>query len=155
VYAALRDRLIEQLRIQTTHTDRRRTVWLEAGRGIVRGLGQYQTGQMKDVDRRIGQLFHRLREVVDILEHMMLRPHSSPRQDQSVQPKPEKSSPAPSVQEPKLAYTVKEVCKMVGIGRGMFYQAIRDKKLRAVKCGHRTLVMAKDLEAWMQSWPER
>jgi excisionase family DNA binding protein len=121
----------------------------------MRGLGQYQIGQMKDVDRRIGQLFHHLREVVDILEHMMLRPHSSPRQDQPIEPKPGNSPPAPPLQEPKRAYTIKELCKLVGVGRGMLYQAIRDKKLRAVKCGHRTLVMAKDLEAWMQSWPER
>jgi excisionase family DNA binding protein len=110
---------------------------------------------MRDVDRRIEQLFQHLREVVDILEQMMLRPHSSSRQDQPLEPKPENSLPAPPLQEPKLAYTIKELCKAVGIGRGRVYQAIRDKKLRAVKCGHRTLVMAKDLEAWMQGWPER
>jgi excisionase family DNA binding protein len=122
---------------------------------IMRGLGQFQQAQMKGVDPRIGQLFHHIREVIDILEQMMLHPHSSPMRDQPLQPPPEKSPPAPTLDSAKLAYTIKEICKLIGISRATFYQVMRNKKLRAVKCGHRTLVMAKDLEAWMQAWPER
>jgi hypothetical protein len=56
---------------------------------IMRGLGQFQQAQMKGVDPRIGQLFHHIREVIDILEQMMLHPHSSPMRDQPLQPPPE------------------------------------------------------------------
>src|ERR1700730_4331330 len=122
---------------------------------IMRGLGLFQRAQMKGVDPRIGQLFHHRRGATDILEQMMLHPYSSPTRDQSLQPQPEKSPPAPPLDSAKLAYTIKEICKLIGISRATFYQVMRNKKLRAVKCGHRTLVMAKDLEAWMQAWPER
>jgi excisionase family DNA binding protein len=86
---------------------------------------------------------------------MMLHPYSPPTRDQRLQPKPEKSPPAPTLDQTKLAYTIKEICKLIGISRATFCQAMQNKELRAVKCGRRTLIMAKDLEAWMQAWPER
>jgi len=71
-----------------------------------------QRAQMKGVDPRIGQPFHRMREVIDILEQMMLHPYSTPTRDQSLQPKPDKSPPAPTLDPAKLAYTIKEICKL-------------------------------------------
>jgi excisionase family DNA binding protein len=122
---------------------------------IMRGFGQFQRAQMKGVDPRIGQIFHHMREVIETLEQMMLHPYSPPTRDQPLQPNPEKSPPAPTLDQTKLAYTIKEICKLIGISRATFYQAMQNKELRAVKRGRRTLIMAKDLEAWMQAWPER
>lgn len=121
----------------------------------MRGFGDDQRASMKRVDPRIGQLFHRLREMVDILEQVMLYPYFSPAQDQSLQPKVDKPPVAtPTLGPVKLAYTIKEVRQLVGISRAKLYQAMQDRKLRAVKCDHRTLILAKDLQAWIDGWPE-
>ena len=121
----------------------------------MRGLGDYEKAQMKRADPRINQLFHHLRQAVDILEQVMLDPHSLPIPDRAPPPKPV-NRPQPSNFDPtKLAYTVKEVRKLIGISHSRLYQAMQNRELRAVKCGHRTLIMAKDLQAWIDGWPER
>jgi excisionase family DNA binding protein len=38
---------------------------------------------------------------------------------------------------------------LIGISRTMIYHAIKIKKLRAAKCGHRTMIRAQDLQAWI------
>ncbi len=57
--------------------------------------------------------------------------------------------------EARLAYTIGEVCKLAGIGRTALYQAIDTRELRAVKFGRKTLVLAKDLHAWLEGLPEK
>jgi excisionase family DNA binding protein len=95
-----------------------------------------------------------LRAAIDILEQMVLHPYSPP--DQPRQVTAEKPVSAPIKADPeKLAYTVKEVRKVVGMSHTKLYRAMQNKELRAVKCGHRTLIMAKDLQAWIDGWPER
>jgi excisionase family DNA binding protein len=49
-----------------------------------------------------------------------------------------------------LAYTLKEVQELVGINRSSIYLALADHCLRAVKSGKKTLVLAKDLQAWLE-----
>ena len=110
----------------------------------MRGLGDYQKAQMKRADPRINHLFYHLRQVVDILEDVMLHAHSLPIPDQALPPKPENRPQPRNLDPAKLAYTIKEVSKLVGISRSKLYQAIQNRELRAVKCGHRTLIMAKD-----------
>ena len=86
---------------------------------------------------------------------MVLQPYSRPasaRPESSV----EKPVHIPVKIEPeKLAYTVKEVRNLVGLSHSKLYRAMQNKELRAVKCGHRTLIMAKDLQTWVSGWPER
>ena len=107
------------------------------------------------IDPRAGELFDHLRAAIDILEQMVLHPYSPPP-DQPRQSVAEKPVIAPIKVDPeKLAYTVKEVRKLVGMSNTKLYRAMQDKELRAVKCGHRTLIMAKDLQAWIDGWPER
>jgi excisionase family DNA binding protein len=122
----------------------------------MRGLGDYQPAQMKGTDPRLTRLFHCTRKLIDILEQITLHPHTTP--DQPVQVKAGRSvppPPPPTLDTAKLAYTVKKVRKLLGISHTKVYQAMKEGGLRAVKCGHRTLILAKDLQAWIEGWPER
>jgi excisionase family DNA binding protein len=46
------------------------------------------------------------------------------------------------------AMTVKEFCARYRIGTTKFYQEVKSGRLRAVKCGARTLVLNRDSIAW-------
>jgi excisionase family DNA binding protein len=53
----------------------------------------------------------------------------------------------------RLAYTIAEACAVAGIRRTSLYRAIRSGKLRAIKCGGRTLVLPDDLRRWLEGLP--
>jgi excisionase family DNA binding protein len=62
----------------------------------------------------------------------------------------------------KLAYTVEETLAAIGIGRTTLYKMIGEGKLRAVKMGGRTLILADSLrtlidgaETWSSDAPTR
>lgn len=59
------------------------------------------------------------------------------------------------VKPEKLAYTVREIQQFVGISRSAIYFALGSQELRAVKCGRRTLILAKDLRAWLEKLPPK
>jgi excisionase family DNA binding protein len=52
-----------------------------------------------------------------------------------------------------LAYSVDEALAKLGIGRDFFYRLIRDKRLPARKLGRRTLILASDLDAFLEALP--
>ena len=54
----------------------------------------------------------------------------------------------------KLAYSIREAVETTGIGRSRFYEAVKEQKVRTVKFGHRTLVLAEDLRTFLKSLPE-
>jgi excisionase family DNA binding protein len=49
--------------------------------------------------------------------------------------------------------SIAEACAMAGIGRTKIYQAIADGRLRARKCGKRTLILRDDLHAFLTALP--
>ena len=52
------------------------------------------------------------------------------------------------------AYTVKRFAAVFGISLAYTYLLIKDRKLRAVKAGTRTLILRRDALAWANSLPE-
>lgn len=52
------------------------------------------------------------------------------------------------------AYTLPDFCRAFGIGRTKAYEEIRAGRLKARKNGTRTIILAADAEAWLNSLPE-
>ncbi len=53
----------------------------------------------------------------------------------------------------KIAYTVVEAAKLLGIGRSQAYQAVRRGQIPALKIGHRILVPVAALERLLEATP--
>ena len=51
------------------------------------------------------------------------------------------------------AMTVREFCERYRLGHTKAYELIKRGELRAVKCGSRTLILARDARAWERSLP--
>jgi excisionase family DNA binding protein len=54
---------------------------------------------------------------------------------------------------PAAAYSIMQVSARVGINKDAIYKAIKDGRLPARKLGKRTLILAADLEAFLQALP--
>ena len=50
-------------------------------------------------------------------------------------------------------YNIPEVMARVGVGRDKLYRLIREGKLPARKLGRKTLILASDLEAFLEALP--
>jgi excisionase family DNA binding protein len=53
----------------------------------------------------------------------------------------------------RTAYSVAEVMVQSGLGRDTIYKAIHQGRLKARKLGRRTVVLASDLQAFLESLP--
>lgn len=53
----------------------------------------------------------------------------------------------------RLAFSVADAARMIGMGRSTVYAAIAAGDLKARKLGKRTLVLRADLERWFNSHP--
>ncbi|GJD36587.1 helix-turn-helix transcriptional regulator [Methylobacterium aerolatum] len=54
----------------------------------------------------------------------------------------------------KLAYTIPETCYATGLGRTTVYDLIAKDKLRAIKAGARTLILADSIRGYLNSLTE-
>ena len=53
----------------------------------------------------------------------------------------------------RIAVTVPEACKMLGLGRTTIYNLINEGKLKPRKSGNRTLFLVSDLHAFANNLP--
>jgi excisionase family DNA binding protein len=53
----------------------------------------------------------------------------------------------------KLSMTVDDAVEYSGVGRTKLYELFKEKKLTALKCGRRTLVLREELDAFIRSLP--
>ncbi len=51
------------------------------------------------------------------------------------------------------AMTVRQFCDRYRIGHTLTYELIKRGELRAMKCGSRTLILARDARAWERALP--
>ena len=122
----------------------------------MRGLGDFQRRQMRDADPRVGDFFNRVREAIDVLEQIMLRPYhpaSTELAKEEVRTEIKTKLTPAAPEDQRVSYTIKEVRKLVGISNTTLYRAIGNRELRAVKFGHKTLILAKDLHTWLEALP--
>lgn len=57
------------------------------------------------------------------------------------------STPNTSIE--KIAYSIPDACRLLSIGRTSLYARVKAGELRATKLGRKTLILAKDLDAFV------
>jgi hypothetical protein len=126
---------------------------------MVRGLGDFQRGQIKHRDARVDRLFHHLHQALDTLQDILQSPYEPPlppaKSDPTppAEPAPRPAPPAPPAEpaRPAKAYaTVKEWVEISGMARSSTYKAMNDGHLTAVKVGRRTLIDVNAGLVWMR-----
>ena len=53
----------------------------------------------------------------------------------------------------RTAYSIAEVMAQSGLGRDTIYKAINQGRLKARKLGRRTIILASDLQAFLEALP--
>jgi excisionase family DNA binding protein len=61
----------------------------------------------------------------------------------------------PSIDVPRAALRVSEACSVLAISRSKLYLELAAGRLRAVKCGRRTLIPATEIKVWLDGLPTR
>ncbi|OAI44270.1 hypothetical protein AYO42_04950 [Rhizomicrobium sp. SCGC AG-212-E05] len=116
----------------------------------MKGLGKFQISQMRKGDPRVPGLFLLLRQVLDTLEDICMHPHAAP--EPCKEPVQVTAAIVTNLQRDRLAYSIKEVRNMTGISNAKIYSDIKKGLLHSTKAGGRTLVLATDLQNWIESW---
>jgi excisionase family DNA binding protein len=60
-----------------------------------------------------------------------------------------------SAEIPRAALRVSEACEALAISRSKLYLELAAGRLRAVKCGRRTLIPVPSIKAWLDGLPAR
>lgn len=116
----------------------------------MRGLGEFQMGQMKHRDVRIFALCQHLRSAIDVLEQMASQPYQPPTAaaPPASLPPSAGSRPSDALNETpprKIAYTIKEASVAVGLSRTTIYRLMESGELPTIRIGRRRLIRAEAL----------
>jgi excisionase family DNA binding protein len=116
----------------------------------MRGLGQFQIGQMKQRDARIFALCQHLRSAIDILEQIASQPYQPPHTAAASASTPPATSSRPldvvsGIPPSKIAYTIKETTAAIGLSRSTIYKLIASGELQTIRIGKRRLIRAEAL----------
>jgi excisionase family DNA binding protein len=57
--------------------------------------------------------------------------------------------------EQKLAYSIDDIAKLVGVGRSLLFEEIKAGRLPVKKAGRRTLVTDSALRGWLSNLPAK
>lgn len=113
-----------------------------------------QSKPSQDADPRVLDFFVQLQRTISLLQDILLDPRDvTPRKEKQELAAVEDTRHAAPDNTTKLSYSTKEVCKLVGVGHSTLYKAIGNRELRTVKFGRKTLILAKDLHAWLDGLP--
>ena len=58
-------------------------------------------------------------------------------------------------QSHRLAHSIADVTKIIGLGRSFIYEQIKEGRLRVRKAGRRSLIFDDDLRAWLAAMPSK
>ena len=64
------------------------------------------------------------------------------------------SKQAPAIQGTKHSYSIDEIVEEGPFGRTTIHREIKNGRLKAHKCGRRTIVLRGDYKAWLSALPE-
>lgn len=113
----------------------------------MRGLGEFQRGQMKQKDARIFELCQHLRSAIDILEQIASQPYRPPQAAEAPSPSangPPLAKPFP-IPGDRIAYSITDAAAAVGISRSTLYTLMGTGDLPTFKIGKRRLISAEAL----------
>lgn len=116
----------------------------------MRGLGQFQIGQMKQRDARIFTLCQHLRSAIDILEQIASQPYLPSQAATATGSPPPATSSRPldavsGIPPSKIAYTIKEATAAIGLSRSTIYKLMASGELETIRIGQRRLIRAEAL----------
>lgn len=77
-------------------------------------------------------------------------PVNAPAKEPVAAAMPQEPKPTTALPSSQLVYGIKDVTKILGIGRTSVYFLMKEGKLRYVKLGRRTLVTVKELQAFLE-----
>ena len=114
---------------------------------FMRGLGDFQRGQMRQGDPRIREVFSRLRQILDLFEDIAnhpYRPHEPETKPERPTrfPEPPPTPPQPGIEPapPPLLVSIKEARRLIGIGHTGIYKLINAGRIETVTIGKRRMV---------------
>lgn len=107
---------------------------------------------MRNRDAQVREIFHHVRQTLHLIEDILFR---NITQDVEQKQRAQLHASERSVPElpQKMAYSIKEVVTLFGIGRSSIYREISEGRLRVIKLGKRSLVLRTDLDEWMKKLP--
>ncbi|WP_315701864.1 MULTISPECIES: helix-turn-helix domain-containing protein [unclassified Bradyrhizobium] len=110
---------------------------------------------MEETDPQLRTLFAHLRAALNLLEEITSRRPAAPEAPAGSKMTTAAQSPVAAAifSDRKIAYSIVEVMRLVDVSRSALYSEINEGRLRAVKRGRRTFILAPDLKKWVAGWP--